>query len=121
MRKVLEVAILCLLGAGCAGRQGRPPLPSPDGSMTLHTRVERGRDDPGAYLCVIFEIRDRSGRIRHSENTRASSLMRWEMAWVSDDRVRLKSSDIGTLSWRKRPDGSWARERAEGPPVDGPG
>jgi hypothetical protein len=89
--------------------------------MTLHTRVNQSRDDPGAYLCVIFEIRDRSGRVLHSENTRASDLMRWDMAWVSDDRVCLESSDIGTSCWRKQPDGFWVKEQAEKPPVDGRG
>jgi hypothetical protein len=121
MRKAVGRSLLCVLVAGCASRQGRPPIASPDGSMTLHTRVNQSRDDPGAYLCIIFEIRDRSGRVLHSENTRASDLMRWDMAWVSDDRVCLESSDIGTSCWRKQPDGFWVKEQAEKPPVDGRG
>jgi hypothetical protein len=120
MRKVFGLSLLCLLVAGCASRRGQSPIPSPDGSMTLHTRVNQSRDDPGAYLCIIFEIRDRSGRVLHSENTRASDLMRWDMAWLSDDRVRLKSSDVGTSFWRKQPDGVWVKEQAQKPPVDGP-
>lgn len=95
--------------AGCA-RQGPAPLPSPDRSMTLRTRVEHSRSDPGAYLCVIFEVRDMAGRVLHSENTRASDVMRWDMSWITNERIRLKSSDIGTHYWRRQADGSWVKE-----------
>jgi hypothetical protein len=61
-------------------------------------------------LCVIFEVRDTSGRILHTENTLASDRMRWYMSWVSNDRIRLKSSDIGTYYWQRRADGSWQKE-----------
>ena len=91
-------------------RHGPAPVPSPDGSMTLHTRVEQSRADPRTYLCVIFEVRDKSGRVLHSENTRASDRMRWEMSWVTNERVRLRSSDIGTYEWRRQADGKWVRE-----------
>lgn len=114
MRQVFGLALVGLLAAGCGGRQGRPPVPSPDGTMTLHTRIERSRRDPGAYLCVILEIRDRSGRVLHSENTRASDAMRWDVSWISNDRIRLESSDIGTYDWRKQPGGGWVREPAAG-------
>ncbi len=77
--------------------------------MTLHTRIESSRADPGAYLCVIFEIRDRSGRVLYSENTRASDTMRWDLAWVSNNRIRLESSDIGRYDWRRQADGTWVK------------
>jgi hypothetical protein len=121
MREVFGLSLLCLLVAGCGSRQGRPPVPSPDGTMMLHTRIEQSRQDPGAYLCVILEIRDRSGHVLYSENTRASDAMRWNVSWVSNDRIRLDSSDIGTYDWRKQPGGGWARKQAEKPPVGGPG
>ena len=110
MRKFVCLLLLYLLVAGCGGRQGRPPTPSPDGTMTLHTRVEQSRDDPGAYRCVVFEVRDGAGGVLHAENTRASDTMRWDMSWVSDDRIRLESSDIGTYYWRRRADGVWVKE-----------
>jgi hypothetical protein len=78
--------------------------------MTLHTSIEQSRDDPGAYLCVILEIRDRDGKVLHSENTRASDVMRWDLSWISDDRIRLKSSDIGTHDWQRKDDGRWSKE-----------
>jgi hypothetical protein len=78
--------------------------------MTLHTRIEQSRSDPTLYLCVIFEIRDRSGCILHTENTRASDVMRWEMSWVDNDRIRLRSSDIGTYEWVRQADGRWLKE-----------
>jgi hypothetical protein len=101
--------IACLVLAGCA-RQGRAPVASPDGSMTLHTRVEQSQKDRGAYLCIVFEIRDASGRVLHSENTRASDVMRWDMFWITNDRIGLKSSDIGTFYWQRQADGSWKKE-----------
>jgi len=109
MPKTTPVLISCLLLAGCA-RHGPAPVSSPDGSMTLHTRVEQSRSDPRTYLCVIFEVRDKSGRVLHSENTGASDRMRWEMSWVTNERIRLKSSDIGTYYWRRQADQRWVKE-----------
>ena len=119
MLKIARFLLLTSLLAGCGGVPGRPPIPSPDGSMMLHTRIEQSRVDPRAYLCVVFEIRDGSGRVLHAENTRASDRMRWNMSWVSDDRIRLESSDIGTYYWRKQADGGWVKEQAEKPPSGG--
>jgi hypothetical protein len=110
--KIARLSLVFLLIAGCRGRNGRPPITSPDRSLTLHTRIEQSQVDPITYLCVIFEIRDSSGRSLHTENTRASYAMRWEMSWISDDRIRLESSDIGTYYWRKQADGSWVKEQA---------
>lgn len=87
-----------------------PPLLSPDGTLTLVTDVEHSRADPRIYLCVIFEIRDRSGKVVHRENTRASDLSQWQMSWVSAEKIRLESSDIGTYYWTKQPDGTWKKE-----------
>jgi hypothetical protein len=101
--------VACILLSGCTSRLP-PPASSPDGSMTLHTRIERSRQDPAAYLCVAFEIRDASGRVLHAENTRASDRMRWDLSWVSNDRIRLRSSDIGTYDWRRQPDGRWSKD-----------
>jgi hypothetical protein len=121
MRQVLGLVLLCPFVAGCTSHQGHPPVPSPDGTMILHTRIERSRQDPVAYLCVIFEIRDPSGRLLYSENTRASDTMRWNVSWVANDRIRLVSSDIGTYDWQKQPGGGWVREPAKKPTVGGPG
>jgi hypothetical protein len=117
--KIARLSLVFLLASGCAGGQGRAPILSPDGTMTLHTRIEQSRNDPVTYLCVVFEIRDSSGRILHTENTRASDAMRWTMAWVADDRIRLRSSDIGTFEWKRQADGSWVKEQAANPSVGG--
>ena len=94
--------------SGCGGRAGGT-IPSPDGALALHTRIEEGGADPGARGCVVFEIRDAAGKTLHVENTRASHRMRWRMGWESDDAIRLESSDIGGWTWRKQPDGSWKK------------
>jgi hypothetical protein len=109
--RLATFSALLLLIAGCGSRGTPPPIPSPDGSMTLHTRIERSKADLVTYLCVIFEIRDRTGRVTHTENTRASDRMRWNLSWVSNDRIRLKSSDIGTFEWKRLADGRWVKER----------
>jgi hypothetical protein len=77
---------------------------SPDGLLTLVTSVEHSRQDPKTYLCVVFEIRDRSGKVLHRENTHASDTMRWNMVWESNTRVRLDSSDTSTYRWTKQQD-----------------
>lgn len=93
-------------------RGGGPhPLPSPDGSLTLHTHGERGRADPRSHQCGVIEIRDTEGRLVHAENTRASARMRCHFEWESDDRVRMVSGDIGTRHWW-RTGGRWVREEA---------
>ena len=94
---------------GC-GRGGQSPTRSPGGIYTLHTSIERSRRDPGGYLCVVFEIRDSAGKVLHTENTRASDNSRWRINWVSDDKIRLESSDIGTYHWTRQTDGEWRKE-----------
>ena len=39
--------------------------------------------------------------------------MRWETSWVTNERIRLKSSDIGTHYWRRQADGRWVKEGGE--------
>jgi hypothetical protein len=107
--RIARLSLVLLLGSVCGRVQGHAPIPSPDGSMTLHTRIEQSRKDPIASLCVVFEIRDSSGRILHTENTGASNAISWNMAWVADARIRLESSDIGTYEWKRQADGSWVK------------
>jgi hypothetical protein len=121
VRKIVRLSLVLLLAAGCEGRRERAAIPSPDGSMTLRTRIEQSRKDPFTYLCVVFEIRNGSGRILHTENTGASNTMRWNMTWVADDRIRLESSDIGTYEWGRQADGSWVKKSTPGHPGDGRG
>jgi hypothetical protein len=110
MRFPSIIAVLALLTVVGCSRKMPPPLPSPDGSLTLVTSVEHSRADPQTYLCVVFEIRDTSGKVVHRENTRASDNSRWKMSWVSADRIQLKSSDVGTYYWTSQPDGTWKKD-----------
>lgn len=75
MGQITRFAILLLL-VGCA-RSGPAAVLSPNCSMSLHTRVEQSKEDPRTYHCVVFEIRDVSGRVLYVENTRAAAGMRW--------------------------------------------
>jgi hypothetical protein len=101
---LLAMVALC----GCA-RKPEPPIFSPDGSMSLHTWIEESKSDPTSYLCVAFQIRAARRRVLHEENTRASDVMRWRMSWISNECLRLDSSDIGTCFWEIQPDGSWRK------------
>src|SRR5258708_39047870 len=107
--KHFALLILALtLIAGCSHQSSS--ISSPDGSLSLLTSVEQSRQDPKTYLCVVFEVRDRSGKTLYRENTHASDTMRWRMVWESNDRVRLDSSDIGTCHWVRQADGSWKKQ-----------
>jgi hypothetical protein len=107
MPRLAGVVIMFALLPGCS--RSTTAL-SPDGSLTLITLVEHSHQDPKTYLCVVFEIRDRNGKVLHRENTHASDTMRWNMSWESNTRVRLDSSDIGTYCWTKQRDESWRKE-----------
>jgi hypothetical protein len=100
---------MLVMVSGC-GRKTPPRLISPDGSLTLVTSVEHSRADPVTYRCVVFEIRDRVGKVLHRENTRASELSRWQMTWVSTNTIKLESSDIGTYAWSKQVHGTWKKQ-----------
>ena len=93
---------------GCAARspQAKPPLPSRDGLVTLHTSVERSHRAT-AYGCVIVEVRDRSGQTLYRQNSHASGFQRWDIAWIANDEFKLTSSDIGPSTWTRQPDGTW--------------
>lgn len=107
MNRMLPV-LLFLVALGCSS--GTPEIPSPDGLLKIVTSVERNNADPAAYRCVILEIRDAAGRVIFRENTRASDTHRWSLTWISNDRIRLESSDIGTYCWSRQADNSWKKE-----------
>lgn len=96
---------------GCGRSPSRSQtIHSPDGSLVLATSVETSQKDPRKYLCIVLEIRDKTGKLLHSENSGASATMRWQVSWLANDRIRLDSSDIGAFHWQQHPDGSWKKE-----------
>jgi hypothetical protein len=105
----IQLALLTLLVTVCGCAKHSQAVSSPDGSLELVTSVERSNADPKTYLCVVFEIRDRAGKVLHKENTRASDVSKWSMAWISTNKIQLDSSDIGTYVWEKQPDGTWKK------------
>lgn len=85
------------------------PIPSPDGTKLLVTRVNRSHADPRTFLDVEFDIvAAKSGLVRFHTVTAASARMKWSMHWLGSDQVRLESSDVGDLCWKESPAGSWA-------------
>jgi len=108
-RVIVAFALALILQAACSSN-GRPPLPSPDGSFALHTSIERSRSDPTAYGCVIVEVRDKSGKVLHRENSHASAFQRWDVRWTSNEEFTLTSSDIGTYMWKRQSDATWTKQ-----------
>ena len=100
--KMLLVAIFVATAAGIlvltAGR--RPPIPSPSGNLLLRPTVRNGR--------VIIRIYDKSGSLVFREKSEASAFHRWSVAWASENRVVLDSSDCGIREWTRDESGKWA-------------
>jgi hypothetical protein len=110
MRHLLSFFLACVfMVGGCSPRSGQVSSVSPDGKLTLVAFPEQSTNSRVLHL-VVFEIRDSTGKVLHREDTRASDAMRWSMTWLSNDRIELKSSDIGTYHWSKQPDGTWRKE-----------
>ena len=86
---------------------------SPDGSFVLVTSIEESKIDPTLYGCVILEIKDSQNHVIHQENTRASSFQRWNIRWLSNDKIELQSSDIGKLIWIRTQDGKWQKQESQ--------
>ena len=100
--------MLLALVNGCTSKS--QTIPSPDGSMVIVTSVEKNKADPKTYLCVVFEIRNKTGQVLIRENTHASDTMKWSMTWVSTNKIQLDSSDIGTYFWERQADGTWKKK-----------
>ncbi len=101
---VLAWAFL-LSGSACRKNHVSAPLPSPSGLYSVVSRVNREDEESKTFLYVVLEIRDKSGSILQSFQTRASDRMKWKIAWDKQDRLWLDSSDIGTYYWEPP---SWA-------------
>ncbi len=82
-------------------------VPSPDGRRVVRATINQDKANPRQYLCVRIRIEDAAGRVEMDEQTGASHVMRWSVGWSGNDRVILRSSDIGPLGWRLGPDGTW--------------
>ena len=106
----IATSFACALVLAACSPKSSPPLPSPDGLLTLHTSVESSRSDPTLYGCVIIEVHDKTAKVLHRENTGASDFQRWDIAWTSNDKFRLTSSDIGTYTWTRQPDATWKKQ-----------
>ena len=100
MRGALALVISLLLW-GCSQKEERNL--SPNGQLYFVTSVERSKADPGAYRCVVLEIKSTNGTTLLRENSRASATQRWRAYWASDNEVVLDSSDIGPVRWRIGP------------------
>ena len=106
----IAASFASLLVLAACSPKSKPPLPSPDGSLSLHTSVESSHADETAYGCVIVEVHDKSAKVLHRENSHASGFQRWDIAWTSKDQFRLTSSDVGTYTWTRQPDSTWKKQ-----------
>ena len=80
---------------------------SPDGRRVVKATINANRADPRKYLCVKIRIENVAGEVELDEQTGASQVIRWSAGWSGNDRVILRSSDMGPLGWQLGPDGTW--------------
>ncbi len=60
------------------------------------------------YLCVKLMVQDvLSGATLFETQTGASDRMSWELGWIDEHSIELKSSDIGDTCWAEGNNGTW--------------
>ena len=74
--------------------------------MTLTVSVNQSKADPTKYLCVAFDVHDKSGGLLHAVQSNASDTSKWAIGWFDDATIVLYSSDIGTYAWQLSDDGT---------------
>ena len=82
------------------------PIASPSGTMTLTPSVNQSKADATKYLCVEFDIHDKSNKLLYHVQSGASDIQKWAIGWFDDSTIVLYSSDIGTYAWKIAGDGS---------------
>jgi hypothetical protein len=115
MNRRLAFALAVGLGLSGCGPRPDPRVVSPDGRRIVTASVNRNKADGTKYLCVRIKIADAAGHVEFEEQTGASVVMRWSVAWSGNDTVVLRSSDIGPSGWRVGPDGTWKALTATDP------
>ena len=106
---LLVLAFFMLTGCGSpfgSSATALKPIASPSGAMTLTPSVNQSKADPTKYLCVAFDIHDKSGGLLHSIQSSASDIQKWSIGWFDDVTIVLYSSDIGTYAWKLADDGT---------------
>lgn len=93
---------VCIALSGCGVGDRDHEATSPDGTMYFRTSTTEG-------TLLVVRIFDQNGTILHEENTRASRVHRWSVDWVSDSKIMIKTSDIGSLALIRDDDGRWSR------------
>ena len=106
---ILVLALAPFIGCGSpfgSARSALKPIASPDGTMTLTPLVNQSKADPTKYLCVAFDVHDKSNTFLHQVQSSASDIQKWAIGWFDDSTIVLYSSDIGTYAWKIAGDGS---------------
>lgn len=106
----LLTSLFLLALSGCSPTPNLAPIPSPDSRLTIVPTINQSQSDPTKYLCVRFAIVDGKGKILHQEQTAASTRMKWSLKWQSNDKIVLKSADIGTFVWQRQASGEWKKQ-----------
>lgn len=92
----------CILVAGCNKRIVEKL--SPDKSLKLKAYSNDG--------FVYFEVLNSKGDLLCKINTAASAYHRWAAEWVANDKILLKSSDMGDYYWIKASENEWQKQPA---------
>jgi hypothetical protein len=105
----LLTSLFLLALPGCSSTRNLAPIPSPDSRLTIVPTINQSQSDKSKYLCVRFSIVDAKGKMVHQEQTSASSRMKWSLNWQGNDKIVLKSADIGTFMWQRGANGKWKK------------
>ena len=110
----LATLMASIIGAtcGCSRRNssGSRVVKSPDGRFVVEATINLDRAQP-RYKCVRIRVfrNEKDQRIEEFETqTAASDRLRWDISWESENRIVMRSADIGTKRWRRDENGSWS-------------
>jgi len=78
------------------------PVYSPDGTRVVIPTVNFDKENYAAYQLIHIQVQDTASlEVLFQVQTRASNRMRWSIAWIGKDVIRLDSSDIGAYCWQE--------------------
>ncbi|HYE68683.1 MAG TPA: hypothetical protein VEA58_08725 [Anaerovoracaceae bacterium] len=112
---VLFLLVVCLFVGGILYYLFWPSTPrqpdpvySPSGKRVIAPTVNMSKEDMKKYLCLYIEVKETdTGNVLFAHQTDASVRMRYSFHWISDDFIKMQSSDIGDYCWREGSGGVW--------------
>lgn len=108
--QLIVILLLLLISFGCSNASENnvlKTLKSPNGIYRLDCVLETSKADPKGYYSIIFKIYNANGKLLFEKNTYVSHFHRWDVKWLTDEKIYLESSDIGNTYWIKKTNDDW--------------